>query len=91
MEVVDHDGQPPDERQRRLLVTFLRGQPTTDRFDTFVIAGGERVRNIVVEQVAPTAAAPKCLELLVDRAGDFSFYTLRSGRPGHRWPVTAGL
>jgi hypothetical protein len=76
LEVVDHEGQPASERQRRLMVTFLRPVNPPLTTDNFVVEGGERVLNIVVEQVN-AGSSDEVIELLVDRAGDFSLYTLR--------------
>lgn len=85
VEVVDHEGQPAGERQRRLIVTFLRPVNPPLTADNFVIEGGERVLNIMVEQASPGDREEE-IELLVDRAGDFTLYKLHvldpdSGNP----------
>ncbi|GAB4574774.1 MAG: hypothetical protein Kow0077_22980 [Anaerolineae bacterium] len=76
LEVLDHEGMPPDERQRRLIVNFLRPVGASLTADNFLIEGGERVVNIQVVEATP-GGDDHTVILLVDRAGDFSLYTLR--------------
>lgn len=64
LEVLDRDAppgpNPPNEplRQRTLLVRLLKPVPTSLRREQVRIDGGERVRHIAVEWVAPASAPP---------------------------------
>lgn len=70
-----------DEDQLRLCVRFLDKAPDTLEVGNVVIEGGERIRNIQVVGVSIRRHADPeiddCLEVVVDRAGDFSVYTLK--------------
>jgi len=60
-----------------LLVTFLRpAAPLALTPQNIVIQGGESVTNIVVLAASVDPQAPNTLRVTVDRAGDFSTYTL---------------
>jgi hypothetical protein len=79
LEVLDHDAPSKLMRQRLLKVHFvndLTGGPLTKT--NVLIEGGERVRNLVVENVT-TGVAPEAnvLTVQLDQPGDFSTYTLR--------------
>jgi hypothetical protein len=76
IEVLDFEGQAPAERQRRLVVHFIRPINPALAKENFVVEGGERVTNIEVTDVAPTSSN-KVITLSVDQAGDFSIYNLR--------------
>jgi baseplate J-like protein len=77
LEVLDTDAASENERQRKLLVHFLKpiaaGALTKNNM---LIEGGERIRGIIVTSVTPGTAA-NVLTIEVDRRGDFSTYTLR--------------
>jgi len=63
--------------QTRLLVTFLRNPaPLAITPDQVVILGGESVTNIRVVSVQPAVGVPATLRMTVDKAGDFSTYSL---------------
>jgi hypothetical protein len=79
LEVLDHDALNPADRQRRLFVHFINdiaaGSLTTNNVQ---ILGGERIPNIVVQNVTiGTGSDAKLLTVDVDQPGDFSIYTLR--------------
>ena len=83
LEVLDQDAPTEALRQRLIDLTFLRsdgvlddnGEPSLAPHD-IVIEGGTRIRGI---EVAAVEAGPdaRTLRLTLDRAGDFSTYTLR--------------
>ena len=74
VEVID------DQDQRTLCVHFFGAVPDTLEKGNVVIKGGRRIRNIRVLQVeiehASDPTLDDCLRVFVDRAGDFSTYTL---------------
>jgi predicted phage baseplate assembly protein len=82
-----------DETQKILTVFFIGPVPEDVTKANVRIDGGRRVRNIRVVDVRlcepEDPRADGCLQVLVDRPGDFSMYTLRivessaSGRPGN--------
>jgi hypothetical protein len=77
LEVDDDPADPLDLRQRTLLVHFLfdtAAAPLTA--DNFRIEGGERIRDIRID-AASFGVATNVVTFQVDRAGDFSPYTLR--------------
>jgi hypothetical protein len=79
LEVLDHDAPSKFMRQRLLKVHFvndLTGGPLTP--PNVRIEGGERIRNLIVENVT-TGGAPEAnvLTVQLDQPGDFSIYTLR--------------
>lgn len=77
LEVVDADAPSQAERQRTLLVHFLKTVTGLTK-DNVVIAGGERIRGIAVQSATiGTGTESNILTVKVDRAGDFSTYTLR--------------
>jgi hypothetical protein len=77
LEVVDADAPSQAERQRTLFVHFLKKVAGLTK-DNIVIAGGERIRGIAVQSATiGTGAESNILTVNVDRAGDFSTYTLR--------------
>lgn len=79
LEVSDDPADPVELRQRTLYVHFLKPVPAgTLTAASFRVEGGERVRNIEVKNIieAPGGDA-HVIAVEVDRAGDFSVYTLR--------------
>ena len=77
IEVKDDPADSIDQRQRNLFVHFihnLTGPALTA--DNFRIEGGERLRHIKVINVI-AGSEPNIIEVEVDKAGDFSIYTLR--------------
>lgn len=95
VEVVDAEAAVPSERQRILRLYFVKPlAPGRLVKENIRIEGGERIRDIKVEQIvpddttpAPAGQPPHLLEVRVDRPGDFSTYTLRlADASGH--PVT---
>jgi hypothetical protein len=87
LEVVDDPTLPNADRQRTLLVHLVAdgGQafPVKDGYAgllkpaNVVVLGGERIRDVGVAGVTVDPARPRVLIVTVDRAGDFSPYTLR--------------
>ncbi len=88
LEVVDSPADPPDLRQRVLLVRFLKPLAAGSlSAKNFRVEGGERISDISVLQAdlaassspPPPADSPaaRTVRLLVSVAGDFSLYTLR--------------
>ena len=87
LEVVDDPSLPVADRQRTLLVHLVADglQPfaVKDGYagalnpTNVVVLGGERIRNVDVAGVSVDPAQPRILIVTVDRAGDFSPYTLR--------------
>lgn len=76
IEVQDDPSLPNDQRQRTLLLYFVKplaGLVLT--IDNFAIHGGERIADINISSVVPGAEG-NVLEVEVDKAGDFSIYTL---------------
>ncbi len=83
-----------DDDQLRLCVRFLDKAPEDLAIGNVVIEGGERIRDIKVVGVAirrhDDPEIDDCLEVVVDRPGDFSTYTLKlveageDGRPTDR-------
>ena len=86
-----------DEKQTRLSVYFIGKAPADISKNNIRIDGGIRIRNIQVKgiQECPTTdpRADGCVQIEVERPGDFSTYTLRlvnidaRGRPGNE-PLT---
>ncbi len=79
LEVLDSEAPSEADRQRFLLVHFLKdlGSLTLTQ-ENVRIEGGERIRNIEVSDVtAGTGENAHVLTVEVDRPGDFSIYTLR--------------
>ena len=82
-----------DETQTRLTVYFIAQAPAHITENNVRIDGGIRIRNIRVKEIhrcdPEDPRADGCLQVEVDRPGDFSTYTLRlvktdaHGRPGH--------
>ncbi|HEX7318181.1 MAG TPA: putative baseplate assembly protein [Pyrinomonadaceae bacterium] len=85
VEVVDAEAEQPSERQRILKLYFVKPlAPGRLVKENIRIEGGERIRDIKVEKIIPddttaprAGQPPNMLEVRVDRAGDFSTYTLR--------------
>ena len=76
IEVQDDPSLPNDQRQRTLLLYFVK--PLAGlvlAIDNFAINGGERIADINISGVVPGAEG-NVLEVEVDKAGDFSIYTL---------------
>ena len=93
LEVRDRDTDPLDQRQRTLLVHFLKDlTPGELTKENVIIEGGERTKNIKVTNVtigsltspplSPPANAPDVLVVEVSERGDFSTYTLRLVKTG---------
>jgi hypothetical protein len=75
LEVVDHDAQTLQERQRTLRVTFLnKPAPSNLTPDNVVIVGGERITGVKADAVSYDG---DILVVHVNTPGDFSTYTLR--------------
>jgi hypothetical protein len=92
LEVVDDPGDPIDQQQTTLVLHFINPlAPGSLQVSNIVIEGGERVDNVKVVSIqygpasppsSPVASPPdfdagKVLVITVDKAGDFSIYTLR--------------
>jgi len=79
LEVFDDPALPNAQRQRKLFVHFLKPLASHALTKENVrFEGGERIRNIVVTAVTVGAGdQAKVLTVEVDKAGDFSIYTLR--------------
>jgi uncharacterized protein YcbK (DUF882 family) len=88
LEVRDRDTDPLEQRQRTLLVHFLKNLTPGELIEqNVVIEGGERTKDIKVTRVtiasltspplSPPANAPDVLVVEVSARGDFSTYTLR--------------
>src|ERR1700751_1150562 len=82
LDVVDNPNDAPSDRQRTLLVHFVNPLIPGQLSATNVkISGGERIQSIRVlqaydENMASPTGDPNVLVVRVDRAGDFSIYTL---------------
>lgn len=86
-----------DDSQTRLTVYFIAKAPSDITRSNIRIDGGIRIRNLQVKAIHPCKPedprADGCLQIEVDRPGDFSPYTLRLvntdalGRPGNE-PLT---
>ncbi|MFW5641552.1 MAG: hypothetical protein ACOCY0_02185, partial [Roseicyclus sp.] len=77
VEVLDSAAPSPDLRQRVLVVVFLKPDGVGALGpDNFRVEGGSRIQGIRVSGLSPGADA-RTVELLLDRAGDFSTYRLR--------------
>jgi hypothetical protein len=75
LEVLDDPTLPNDQRQRKLFVHFLKAlAPNALKKENIRIEGGERITNI---QVVSVSISAEILTVEVDKAGDFSIYTLR--------------
>ncbi len=79
LEVDDRLDLPPDQRQRSLLVHFIKPLATGALNERSVrIEGGERIKGVkVVKAEIGSGDQAKILTVTVDAAGDFSTYTLR--------------
>jgi hypothetical protein len=79
LEVLDQDALVEADRQRFLMVHFLKDLGSlTLTADNVRIEGGERVRDIkVLGASAGTGDLAHVLTVEVDRRGDFSIYALR--------------
>jgi len=75
LEVLDDPSTPPDQAQRTLFVHFVNDLSVPVSSIHLRAEGGERIRGINVVGVDATDDA-NVLEVRVDRAGDFSTYTL---------------
>src|SRR5690349_18288507 len=82
-----------DQKQLRLTVYFIGKTPANISENNIRIDGGTRIRNIRVIRIfkcnPEDPRVDGCLQVQVDRPGDFSTYTLRlvktdaHGRPGN--------
>ena len=81
----------PWDDQEHLRVYFVNSPPPALTVAQLHIEGGVRVRNIAVTGVAAKTDAngDHYLEVTVDRAGDFSIYTLVADAPGNIDPAFA--
>ena len=79
LKVLDNPLDPVEVRQRRLLVHFIKDIPLGAlSAENVLIEGGERIRHIKVTGVSVMLdEKKKVLAVDVDKAGDFSTYTLR--------------
>lgn len=88
LEVRDEKTDPLDQRQRTLLVHFLKDlSPGELTAENISIEGGERIKDIKVTKVSigsltspplsPPSNVPNILVVEVSERGDFSTYTLR--------------
>lgn len=83
LEVMDGPDLPADQRQRSLVVHFLKPLPAQGESnaltrDNLSIEGGDRLRNIQVVAIEQGVGEQANLLFVdVDRPGDFSTYTLR--------------
>jgi len=78
LEVLDHDATTQSDRQRKLIVHFLKPLAVALNKDNILIAGGERIKHIRVVSALPGAGPnANILTVTVDRPGDYSTYTLR--------------
>ena len=78
LEVRDLSAPSAAERQRTLYVHMLKPIAGTLTADNVIIEGGERIRDVKVTKAeAGTGVQSDVLTVSVDRAGDFSTYTLR--------------
>lgn len=75
IEVQDDPVLPNEQRQRTLILHFMKPVNGLIGIDNIVIYGGERIRNILVDAVVVGAEA-NILQIDVNKAGDFSIYTL---------------
>jgi hypothetical protein len=76
LEVLDDPALPVAERERVLFVHFVRPLAVPLTREDVRIEGGERIRDIAVDAVYATHD-DDVLAIRLDRAGDFSTYTLR--------------
>ncbi|MDZ4829914.1 MAG: putative baseplate assembly protein [Phycisphaerae bacterium] len=76
LEVLDADA-PLGMRQRILRVSFVRAPAPALTKANMRISGGERIRDVRVESTSAAPGDPRSILVSVDRAGDFSGYTLR--------------
>lgn len=79
LEVLDTDAPVESERQRKLYVHFLKNLAANElKASNVLIEGGERIRDIfVLNATIGTGDEANVLTIEVDKAGDFSIYTLR--------------
>ena len=92
LEVVDNKDMPYEERQTTLIIHFINPlNPDSLQISNLIIEGGERITNIEVTGIgfgpgsppfSPVASPPgddfsRILVVKVNKAGDFSTYTLR--------------
>jgi len=103
VEVVDDPSEAPEERQRTLVVRFIKEvEAHALGAENFVVEGGERIRKIAVTGVPRGRTGPPArgheMHLRVNQAGDFSAYTLRVvksardlGPPPHFDPLLSSV
>ena len=78
LEVLDLAATNQADRQRTLFVHLLKPIAGALSPDNVVIEGGARIRNVtVMEATVGTGDQNNILTVKVDRAGDYSTYTLR--------------
>ncbi|HLL15383.1 MAG TPA: putative baseplate assembly protein [Pyrinomonadaceae bacterium] len=84
LEVSDDPADAPEQRQRTLYVHFIKDlDPVALTIQNVRIEGGERIRQIKATNVtAAPGGEARVLSVDVDRAGDFSTYTLRLIKSG---------
>jgi hypothetical protein len=88
LEVVDDESQPDAERQRTLIVHFLKDVSGVTAANVR-IEGGERIPNVAVEP--PVTVAGRLVTVRLNRAGDFSPYVLRIVNPAAAPAPPAGF
>ncbi len=76
LEVLDHDAVSEAERQRVLLVHFVKPIAIALTAANVRVEGGERIVGVAVTSVDATGDN-RVLAIGLDRPGDFSIYTLR--------------
>jgi hypothetical protein len=80
LEVLDHEIEQsdPGNRQKRLVLHFINDLAANSLSEANVqIEGGERIQNIAAVAAALDGADTRALNVLLDKYGDFSIYTLR--------------
>jgi Baseplate J-like protein len=80
LEVLDHEIElsDPANRQKRLVVHLINDlAPNALSKTNIQIEGGERIQNIAALDATVDGADAKALNVLLDKYGDFSIYTLR--------------
>ncbi len=75
LEVQDDPALPAAQRQRTLMLHFLKPVDGLIGIENIKIDGGERISDIKVDALA-VAAEANILQIDVNQAGDFSVYTL---------------
>jgi hypothetical protein len=80
LEVLDHEieASDPANRQKRLVLRFINDLAANALSKSNIqVEGGERIQSIVALDATVDATDAKALNILLDKYGDFSIYTLR--------------